>query len=157
MATFRFGVRIPAPQLAYDSAALGVSAATKLADIDVGKVVKLAGNNNYILAVATDNIEGVLTAIDASTVNAGFSFGTVLRRPVEFEAVNGGAATIAVGAQVVSGAQAAVATANGTINTVSYQLPVVQAGTGTLGFFYRVKSHLGGTGAVGSVILVEKC
>lgn len=157
MAGFKFGVRVPALPLAYESAALGASAGAKLADADVGKLVKLAASNNYILAVATDNIEGIVTAIDPATVNNGFSFGTVYRRPIEFEAVNAGGAGIAVGALVVAAAQAALGTANGTLGQASYQLPRVQAGTPTNGFIYRVKSLLSGTGAVGDVILVEKC
>lgn len=146
MATFKFGVTVPTPYGAVESAALGVNAAGKFTDKDLNKAVKLAANNNYVLAATGNDLEAVVVAVDAATVNDGFGFGSVQKKFNHLEVINGDAVPIAVGATIVAGVQAVVGT--------EQEYPVVIAGAGVL-FRWRIKSLLDGTGAVGEVMLAE--
>lgn len=157
MADFKFG---PLAGLADDStfsAALGVSAGTKLTDSDKGKAVKLIADSNYGLCADGNDIEGILLSVEPITVNNGFGFGTVQHKE-RVVASNAGAGAIAVGAFVVAADQGAVGTALTPISsgtqTGVYPTPV-KAGAGTL-WKWRVISLLGGAGAVGTPILIER-
>lgn len=147
MAAHKFGVTVPMLPGAVDSAALGVSANAKMTDKDVNKFVKLGPLNNYVPVSSGDDIEGVLEAVAAHTVNDGFAFGSVKRRFIALEAeVTGG--VLAVGAQVEAALQNALGTPQ--------EYPKIVAGTGT-NFKWRVKSHLKGTGQIGEIVLIEPC
>lgn len=157
MAGFTFG---PLAGLADDStfsAALGVNPAGKLTDSDKGKCVKLIADSTYGLVADGNDIEGILLSVEPNTVNNGYGFGTVQCKE-RVVATNGGAAPIAVGAEVVAAAQPAVGTAITPISSgtqTGVYAPPVKAGTGTI-FKWRVVSLLGGAGAVGTPILIER-
>lgn len=157
MTDFVYSVLASLPDDAVVSAALGVNAAGKLTDFDKYKALKLAGNNNYVLAADGDDIEGVLVSVEPFTVNNGFGFGSVQTKD-RIIARNDGAGAIAVRAQVIAAAQGAVGTANTTISTgaLTGVTPTpVKAGTGAV-FNWRVISLLGAAGAVGDPILIER-
>ena len=145
----KFGYRVPTPPGAVETAALGASASpsARFTDNDIGKAVKLAALDNYVLVADGDDIEGVVNSIEIGLVNNGFSYGGVRNRFYEHEAIVTGTA-LAVNATVVAAAQAAL----GTVNNAD-KLPRVKAGAGVL-FKWRVKSLLAGTGQVGQKILI---
>lgn len=142
---FNFSVTVPQLPAGVDQAALGASSSAKFVDADRNKIVKLAGNNNYVLANDGDDIEGVVISIEPHTVNNGFSFGSVMVRFKHLEAQVSGSA-LSVGNTVVAAAQSALGTAQA--------YPLVKAGSGSL-FKWRVKSLLAGTGQAGQVVLLE--
>lgn len=157
MAAFQFGVPAGFVDSSTFSAALGVNAAGKLTDSDVGKAVKLIADSTYGLCADGNDIEGVLYSVEPATVNDGFGFGTILCDE-RFVGSNAGAGAIAVGAQVIAADQTAVGTALTAISSgvMTGVLPTpVKAGTGTV-FKWRVISLLGGAGAVGTPILLER-
>ena len=53
------------------TARLGAAAgaANNLSDLDVNKIVKLSGESTYNLAVAGDDIEGVITSVESAPQN----------------------------------------------------------------------------------------
>lgn len=154
---FTFGVLVNMSEDSIISAALGANAAGKLTDKDIGKAVKLAGDSRYEVCADGNDIEGIVAAIEPHTVNAGLGFGSVQTQG-RVVASNAGAAPIAVGAYVVAAAQPAVGTeiALLTTGTQTGTRPVpVKAGAGTV-FKWRVIALLGGAGAVGTPILIER-
>ena len=146
---YAFGVRVPSLPGAYLPAALGADATlpNRFTKTEVGKAVKVAAGEKYILAADGDDLEGVVDSLMDHTVRDGFSFGSVKRYFTECEAEVIGT-TLAVGAQVICGAQAAIGTAHATGN------PRVKAGTGAL-FKWRVVSLMGGNGSAGTAVLIE--
>lgn len=133
------------------SAALGASTSTPLTDKDIGKAVKLAAADNYILCADGDPIEGRVQSVETFTVNGGFGFGTVqtgdrMRAKV-------GSGTVAVRDYVLAAAQSAV----GTPHTDGLPLvkKVASAFTEVIAFPWRVISFESGSGAVGSVVILE--
>jgi hypothetical protein len=148
MSTFVFTVLTNNPDAAqYESACLGVSSSTKLTDNDIGKCVKIAAANNYVLCATTNEIEGVLVATEPTTYNDGFAFGTVQRRG-RFEAKVGSnqSNTLDVGELVVADTQAAIDTAGGA---------VVMTGTPAT-FKWRCIRIISGTGVAGDTVLIER-
>lgn len=134
----------------YHSACLGVSAAAKLSDFDLGKPLKMAANDNFILCAAGDDMEGFLGAVDPVTFNNGFAFGSVLRATPKLRVkgkVAVGSTDAAVGSLLVAAAPSAVGTKD--------LLPLVQVGTPVLDK-WRCITIISGTGAAGSVILMER-
>ncbi len=155
MATFKFGVQAGLTDDATFGAALGVNPAGKLTDRDLYKAVKLSGDSTYSLCADGDEIEGILVAVEPSTVNAGYGFGTVQKKE-RVLARNMGAA-IAVGAYVVAAAQPAVGTAIGAESTgqsTGAQPTPVKSGTPAT-YKWRVVSLIT-SGATGGIILIER-
>jgi len=147
MTVFNFTELVNDPLGQIETAALGVDADTDLGENDVGKSVKLAAAQNYILTATGNDIEGFVDSLMPDTVNDGFSYGAVQRggrRIVEVAAAEAG--TIAIGAEVVSGIPIALGTAGNAM---------VIAGTGTL-FKWRVLRHVTGTGVSGDLLLIER-
>lgn len=162
MSTFSFGVKAGTVPDTFVSAALGVDVNTKLSDADAGKVVKLIGDSRYGLASDGDGIEGFLIGVQPNTVNNGFSFGTVQVKEQRIVR-NAGAASIAVGAFVVAAAQPARGTAIALVSSGKYTgeaaAPVRVATAPELAatvFKWRVTALLGGAGAVGAPMLIER-
>lgn len=161
MTTLKFGVTVPLPPGAIVTAALGVNAAGFFAQADVGKAVKMAANDNYVLCADGDPIEGVVDNIVPGLVNNGFSHGGVLKHIAgltRLEVIINTATAVVFGDYVVASAQAAVGTANAsgtTKNGGTSPLPLVKKGAGTEKFAWRVISLLGGNGAQNTVVLVE--
>lgn len=151
MSTFVFTTLTNNPDAAqYESACLGVSNSTKLTDNDIGKCVKLAANNNFVLCATTDAIDGVLVATEPTTYNSGFAFGTVQRRG-RFEATvgaNQGGSPMAVGDYVVADTQAAIDTAGGA--------RVITDSTPPTGALWRCIRIISGTGVAADSVLIER-
>lgn len=121
-----------------------------------GKIVKLAGESRYDLAVAGDDIEALIYAVELAPQN-GFSIGSVYsegRARVVFDGLQAtpGTGVVAVGDYVVAGS----VTAKGTALT-SYPKVCKATSQGTQKSLWRVVS-LGavGTGAVGTVGVIAR-
>lgn len=133
----------------------GSGAANYLTDLEIGKFVKLAGDSQYNLCAAGDQIEGAIVAVDAYTVDD-FSFGSVqtkerLKVTLDGLQATPGTGTIAVGDYVVAG----TVVAKGTGLAGAYP-KVCKATTQTgMYFAWRVVS-LDGTGAVGQTATIER-
>jgi len=129
------------------SAALGVSAGTKLTANDLGKAVKLAGDDNYVLCANGDDIAGTVASINPDTVNDGFAFGSVNKDGRRIATVDAAEVdALVVGETVVAGTQTAIDTAGGLVAT---------AGAGAL-IKWQVISILTGTGVAGDTVLIER-
>ena len=149
MSSFAFTTLTNSPDNAqYESACLGVDADNNLTENDIGKAVKLATSNNYVVSTTDDEIEAILVALEPVTYNDGFSFGTIQRRG-RAEAVVGTseAGTVAIGELVLVDDQAAVGTAGGL---------VVYPGAPSQ-FLWRIIRIISGTGAAGDDVLIERC
>lgn len=145
MTTFVFDETVPLLPGSVDSAALG-TASPKYGQTEVNKPVKLAAGDSYELVSDGDDLEAMIGAIAPHTVNSGVAFGSVQVRFKHLRVINKGAAALAVGDTVVCAAQEALGTAQ--------EAPYVKDGAGAV-FKWRVKSLLGGTGAVDTAVLVE--
>ena len=134
----------------------GTGAANVLSDLDVGKLVKLAGDSRYDLCAVGNEIEGRISALEAST-HDGYSLGSVQtegRFTVTFDGLQAspGTGTVAIGDYVVCGTPVS----KGTALSVPAKVCKATAAGNTLNFKWRVVS-LGsaGTGAVGTTGLIE--
>lgn len=132
------------------SAALGVDANNPLVENDIGKPVKLAANNNFVVCSNGDDIDGFVNSIAAHDVNDGFSFGGVKtdgRIEAQVDAAEVG--TCAVGTFVGAGTSAAL----GTKDTYP-QVGLKAAAAGMT--LWRVIRVISGTGVAGDLILLER-
>jgi hypothetical protein len=161
MTAFVFTELVPTEN---ESAALGVNAAGKFTDKDLGKPVKFGAANNYVLAAAGNDIDGFVLSVEPFTVNDGVGFGGVMRKgriTVEVGANQGGT-PMAVGDYVVADAQAAV----GTAGTAKVKTGVAFAQSGTTPFaitretplhaMWRCIRIISGTGVAGDSVLLER-
>lgn len=148
MSSFVFSELTQSPEtMQTESACLGVDANNKLTDNDIGKAVKLAANNNFVLCATTNEIEGLLVATEPVTYNDGFAFGTVQRRGRALATVGASqVGNLTVGGLVVADTQAAIDTAGG--------LQVLGGSPTT--FLWRVIRIVSGTGAAGDSVLIER-
>lgn len=121
---------------------LGTGAA-QFSSKDVGKVVKLGAADTYVATIVGDEIEGMITSVEAFTVNQGKSFGTVQRSgrmAVTFEGT-----TVPFGGLVVMGTPVALGT--------ELTVPVaVKTGAPTK-FLWRMVS---GTGVAATQGVIER-
>lgn len=148
MTTFVFTELVNSPHADVVAAALGVNAAGKFSDKDIGKPVKMAANNNFVLCASGDQIEGFVTAVEANTVNDGFSFGSVLRNKRVIAQVDAAqVGTLVVGEFAVAGTSSALGTKD------SY--PKVLQGT-PADYKWKVIRNISGTGVAGDLVLLEK-
>lgn len=148
MTTFVFTELVNSPHADVVSAALGVNAAGKFSDKDIGKPVKMAANNNFVLCASGDQIEGFVTAVEANTVNDGFSFGSVIRNKriiAQVDAAQVG--TLVVGEFAVAGTSSALGTKD--------NYPKVLQGT-PADYKWKVIRNISGTGVAGDLVLLEK-
>lgn len=146
MAKFFFDETVPLNTWAVDSAALGTSVA-KLGQADIGKLVKLSSADNYVLVADGNDIEAQIVAVAPHTVNNGVNFGSVQSRFKHLKVRNADAGALVVGDTVVAAAQPAAGTA-------LTSAPPVKKGAGAV-FVWRVKGLCGGTGAVGTDVIIE--
>jgi hypothetical protein len=133
----------------------GAGAQYLLNDKDVNKAVKLAGDSRYDFCAVGDRIEGFITSVDTATSD-GYSTGGVQtedRKTVVFDGIQAdGTGNIAVGDYVVAGTPVALNTA------LTEAGPRVRKATSQAfaAFAWRVVSILSGTGAAGSVGVIER-
>jgi len=127
----------------------GTGDANQLKEADVGKLLKLAGDSRYGLCADGDEIEGVLETAEEMQRQDGYSIGTV-RTDGRIKVAL--AEPVAVGEYVVSGAPLARGTAQ------NYAPPAVKkaAKPAELLHKWRVISILSGTGAAGSIGVIER-
>lgn len=132
--------------------------ANNLSDVDVYKIVKLAGESQYNLTTAGDEIEGVITSVESATQN-GWSIGGV---NAEFHLMNvtfdglqatPGTGTIAVGDYVVAGTQVAKGTA---LSTYPKVCKATTQGGAQVHRFRVVSLGSAGTGAVGTTGVIMR-
>lgn len=163
MTAFALTELVNDPLAQIESAALGVDASNPLVQNDVGKAVKRAANNNFVLCTENDEIEGFVSSIEPYTVNDGFSFGSVqLNRRMIVEVGANEAGTLAVGELVVADAQAALGTAANPM--VKKGVPAAQSGTTPFAytertpntFLWQVIRIVTGTGVTGDTVLIER-
>ena len=133
--------------------------AAHFTDYEQNKIVKLAGDSQYDLAAAGNDIEGFVNSIEGATLD-GWSIGSVQvggRKEVTCDGLQAtaGTGTLAVGDYVVTGTVVALGTDLTTPPRVTKA--TTQATTKNGPFAWRVVS-LGsaGTGAVGTTALIEK-
>jgi hypothetical protein len=133
----------------------GSGSANYVTDLELGKPVKLAGDSQYNLCAAGDQIEGFIRAVETWTADD-FSIGSVQyegRVKVTLDGLQAtpGTGAIAVGDYVVAG----TAVAKGTSLGSAYP-KVCRATTQTgMYFAWRVVS-LDGTTAVGQTATIER-
>jgi len=133
----------------------GSGSANYVTDLELGKPVKLAGDSQYNLCAAGDQIEGFIRAVETWTADD-FSIGSVQyegRVKVTLDGLQAtpGTGVIAVGDYVVAG----TAVAKGTSLGSAYP-KVCRATTQTgMYFAWRVVS-LDGTTAVGQTATIER-
>lgn len=134
-------------ELDITSAAIGDDTQQAGSEFDIGKAVKLGEDQNYILCVADDEIEGFINTVSPQTVNDGYSFGGIQRRKRIMAEVgaNQGATAMAVGDFVVADAQIAFGTKG---------VAQVKTGTPTM-YLWRVL-RVDGDGTTGTPVLLER-
>ncbi len=126
------------------TALLGTAANAPLTSKDSGKALKLIASDRYGLTAAGDEIEGTVEAIDPAKVGGGFAYGTINACGRRLAIVDNAQANF--GQLVVAGVQTARDTAGGL---------VVRPGAPTV-HVWRVVSTLGGTGTVGTQVVIER-
>ena len=148
----------------------GTGAANNLSDLDKSKFVKLVAESRFDLAAAGNEIEGLITSVESAT-QGGYSIGGYRdsgRVYVTFDGLQAtpGTGVVALGDYVVTG----TVTAKGTVLPAAPKVctatalsvattPAVNFPAGSnLRFKWRVVSlGAAGTGAVGTVGVIERC
>ena len=162
MPTFTFTELVNDPLAQIETVALGTGSAEYDQD-DLGKAVKMSGANTMVLCVEGDEVEGFIKSIEPSTVNGGYSYGSVQRNRRMLATVGANqASTISLYGHVVADAQAAAGAAG--IAEVKDGTAASQLGSGTYDytertpntFLWRVIRIVSGTGVTGDTVLLER-
>jgi hypothetical protein len=158
MAKFQFNETLDQlAQIVTARVADGTGSNNQLADADVGKFVKLAGDSRYGLCAVGDEIEGVLDSINGGPTQDGYTLGGVRKNGRVKVTLDGlqataGTGTIAIGDYVVAGTPVARGTA---LSGAYPQVCKATAAATGLVQLWRVVA-LYGTGAVGQIALIER-
>lgn len=131
----------------WETTAYGAALEAWTSEKEVGKVVKMGTAENYVLAADGDDIEAIVRTVEPGTVNQGFHHGSIQTEDRSLAVVVG--ATVVVRDEVVAAAQEALGTQTNSNN------PPVKKGAGAL-FHWRGVSIVSGTGAAGSVVVIER-
>lgn len=158
MAKFQFNETLDQlAQIVTARVADGTGSNNQLADADVGKFVKLAGDSRYGLCAVGDEIEGVLDSINGGPTQDGYTLGGVRKNGRVKVTLDGlqataGTGTIAIGDYVVAG----TLVARGTALSGAYPkvCKATAAATGLVQLWRVVALY--GTGAVGQLALIER-
>ena len=134
----------------------GSGTANNVTSAEVGKPVKLVGESRFDLCAAGDQIEGVIVAVENATQD-GFSIGSITNeeyKDVTFDGLQAtpGTGVIAVGDYVVAG----TAVAKGTALSVPMKVCKATTQTGMYHAWRVVSLGTVGTGAVGTVGVIER-
>ncbi len=156
MAKFKFGPLVDSTEVITARTADGTGASNQLTDADTGKFLKLAGDSQYGLCAAGNDIEGVLVAANYPAPADGYNLGSVatdgrVRVTLDGLQATPGVGVIAVGDFVVAGSVVARGTALGT--GVYPKVCKVTTPANSV-FKWRVVS-LDGTTAVGQTAVIE--
>jgi len=164
MTTFVYGESVTDAIKDTISTALGASSSAPFGNNDIGKAVKRGTAQNYVLCADNDAIEGFVAAIEPSTVNAGFSFGSVQRRGRKIAQVGTGE-TVTLNGYVVAYTQTALGTA-GYPQVAPKPAVVVQVDAtpapdeATIPmpspYNWQVIRIISGTGVAGDLVLLER-
>lgn len=147
MTAFTFQPTVP--NATAESGALGTGGANVYkSDYDLGKPVKYSTANNFVLCSDGDDIDGFIYSIEPFTVNAGYSFGSVLTEGRFVVEVAAGSAQLAVRDLVIAAAQTAIGTA-GTPKVKKQATPA--AGHK----YWQVIRIISGTGVAGDSVLIQ--
>lgn len=158
MAKFQFNETLDQlAQIVTARVADGAGANNQLADADVDKFVKLAGDSRYGLCAVGDEIEGVLHSINGGPTQDGYTLGGVRKNGRVKVTLDGlqataGTGTIAIGDYVVAGTPVARGTA---LSGAYPKVCKATAAAAGLVQLWRVVA-LYGTGAVGQLALIER-
>lgn len=158
MAKFQFNETLDQlAQIVTARVADGTGSNNQLADADVGKFVKLAGDSRYGLCAVGDEIEGVLDSINGGPTQDGYTLGGVRKNGRVKVTLDGlqataGTGTIAIGDYVVAGTPVARGTA---LSGAYPKVCKATAAAAGLVQLWRVVA-LYGTGAVGQLALIER-
>lgn len=125
------------------SSALGDNTNQVGSAYDVGKAVKKGSDQNFILCVDGNEIEGFIDTVRGDTVNEGYSFGGVQRKKRIFAEVGSG--VVAVNDFVVAAAQVPFGTVG-----------IAQVKTGSPTTYLWQAIRVVGAGTVGSRVLLER-
>lgn len=132
----------------------GNTPATRFTDVDAGKIVKLVGPDRFDLAEVGDPIEAIVVGVENATSN-GYKVGGIKKDEMAFVTADGGqadgAGNIAAGDYVVTGTVVALQTAMPgypKVRKATSQTPGV--------FAWRVVGIYEGTGAPGSILVIER-
>ena len=157
MTTFVYGEAVTDALKDTTSAALGASSAAPFGNNDIGKAVKRGTAQNYVLCADNDPIEGFVAAIEPSTVNAGFSFGSVQRRGRKIAQVGTGE-TVLLNGFVVAYTQTALGTAGYPQVAPAVATAATDDGVLTAASIYawQVVRIISGTGVAGDLVLLER-
>lgn len=160
MAKFKFGVVLTLDEHTTARLANGSGAANQLKRFDNGKFCKLAGDSQYGLCAAGDEIEGVVVVADDVAPQDGYTLGSLAnedgtRVRVTFDGfqANAGTGVTAIGDYVVAGAPVALGTDLG--SAYPKVLKATAAGKDQV-FKWRVVSFISSNGAVGETGLIER-
>jgi hypothetical protein len=130
--------------------------AAQLTTVDEGKFVRLAGSSQYDLTTVGQDIEGVIYAVETAAQNL-WSIGSVYSEGRVFATADGlqatpGVGTLAVGDIVVTGTPVAKGT-----KATAYPKVCKATTPANVVFKWRVVSlHTANTGAVGTVVVIER-
>lgn len=147
MTAFYFDETVPNRNGAVRTALLGASTSPsdRFTSKDVNKPVKLIGDSRYGLVSDGDDLEAVVVGVEGGTLGNGYSYGSVQRYFNYLRAEVTGSA-LSIGDTVVCAAQSALGT----------EQPYVKVKSGSgVAYKWRVVSLLGGTGQVGTPVLLE--
>lgn len=138
----------------------GTGSANQLTDKEVGKFVKLVAESRYDLCAVTNEIEGVILALESATLDD-YTIGSVQktgRIEVTFDGLQGtpGTGTVALGDYVVAGTVVAKGTDQAAFTTPPKVCKATAAGTGIVHTWRVVSLGSAGTGAVGTKGLIER-
>lgn len=130
----------------------GSSAGTRFTDADKGKPVKLGADSAFVLCAAGDAVEAWVSSLSSGPTYDGYQLGGIVGTGLKRATVTG--ATVAVGDYVVAG----TAVALGTKLTGYMQVAKAadQAVAKAAPHRLRVVSLVGGTGAAGSTVLLQR-
>lgn len=147
MTAFYFDETVPNRNGAVRTSLLGASTSSSdhFTTKDANKPVKLIGDSRYGLVSDGDDLEAVVVGVEGGTLGNGYSYGSVQRYFNYLRAeVTGG--VLSIGDTVVCAAQSALGTEQPYVK--------VKSGAGAV-YKWRVVSHLGGTGQIGTPVLLE--
>ena len=146
MPTFAYTELVNDPLARIETTAFGAGSGEYDQD-DLGKGVKMSGANTMVIVTAGDEIEGFIKSVEPSTVNDGYSYGSVQRSGrVIAEVGPNQVSTIALYGLIVADTHAAAGAAG---------IAEVKDGAPTT-HLWRVIRILSGTGVAGDSVLLER-
>lgn len=158
MAKFQFNETLDQlAQIVTARVADGAGAGNQLADADVGKFVKLAGDSQYGMCAVGNEIEGVLDSINGGPTQDGYTLGGVRKNGRVKVTLDGlqatpGVGVISIGDYVVAGTP--VARGTSLAGAPPKVCKATAAATGIVQLWRVVALY--GTGAVGQIALIER-